>query len=186
MFLTSIVIVIISCIIIYIRKIYKLYDYFKCRQIPGPTPRLFYGHFKEFWSTESYSKQLQTWTHQYGPIYGVFEGTKPMFVVSDINFLQEVYIEQFLLFHSRPLSTIMRIENDGKIHLFRATGSRWCRQRNVINSMFSKTNLNITTQLVNDCVNTMLTKLSNIATNKNVEIDIFNFYKQMTMDVICK
>ncbi|CAF3201353.1 unnamed protein product [Rotaria socialis] len=187
MLLTSIFIVTIACIVIfYLWTINRLYDYFKCRNIPGPLPRFFYGHNKEFWSTETYSKQLQEWTRQYGSIYGLFEGTIPMYVVSDADFLQEVYIKQFSSFHSRPISRIMRVENDGKIHLSRATGKRWRYQRDIINLMFSTVKLNSLVPLMNDCLSTMLKKLSFGTRNSNVEINIFDSYKHMTMDVICR
>ncbi|CAF0862115.1 unnamed protein product [Rotaria sordida] len=184
MFLTIVFVATIACLIAtYFWRINRQYDYFKCRNIPGPPPRFFYGHYKEFWSTETYSKQLQKWTRQYGSIYGLFEGIKPMYVVSDVNFLQEIYIKQFSSFHSRSISKIMRVENDGKIHLFRATGTRWRHQRDIFNLMFSTAKLNTMIPSINDCLNTMLNK---IARNKNKEINIFDFYKRMTMDIICR
>jgi cytochrome P450 len=187
MFLTITLITVVVCLVaVYLWTINNSYNYFKRHGIPGPPHRFFFGHFKILWSTKSLSKQLQQWTRQYGPIYGLFAGTRPMYIVSDVDFLQEVYIKQFSSFHSRAASRILRVEKDGNIHLFRASGERWRRQRHVINPTFSSAKLKIMSPLVNGCIEAMLNKVSQIADNKDKEINIYELYKRMTMDVICK
>lgn len=109
------------------------YDYFKRRNISGPTPRFFYGHYKEFWSTDTYSKQLQEWTRQYGPIYGLLEGTRHMYVVSDVDFLQEVYIKKCSSFHSRLIPKILQGNNINEEFIY----SEQQEQNGVVNDMLS-------------------------------------------------
>jgi len=92
----------ISLLIYYYFTLKSHYDYFKRRNIPGPKPKLFFGNYLSIWSTPLFSEQIPKWTAEYGPIYGIFEGTRPIYVVSDVDFLQEVYIKQFSKFHSRP------------------------------------------------------------------------------------
>ncbi|CAF1467819.1 unnamed protein product, partial [Rotaria sordida] len=152
----------------------------------SPT-RFFFGHYKILWSLKSLSKQLQEWTRQYGSIYGLFVGTKPMYVVSDVDFLQEVFIKQFSSFHSRDIPEILRNENDGIIHLFRATGARWRRQRYVINPTFSSAKLKLMSPLVNECIQAMLNKLAQMRdSEQHQEVNIYDLYKRLTMDVICR
>jgi cytochrome P450 family 13 len=177
---------VVCLIAAYIWVIHSSYDYFKRHGIPGPPHRFFFGHFKDLWAASSFSKQIQTWTKQYGSIYGLFEGTRPMYVVSDVDFLQEVYIKQFSSFHSRRLPIILRLQTGNKIHVLGATGARWRRQRHVINPTFSTGKLKLMSPLVNESIEAMLTKLTEIVHNKNTEINIYELYKRMTMDVICK
>jgi cytochrome P450 len=187
MVLTIVLVTIAICLIVAcVWIINSRYNYFKRRNISGPPPRFFYGHYKEFWSTDTYSKQLQEWTRRYGSIYGLFEGTRPMYVVSDVDFLQEVYIKQFSSFHSRSIPKILQGNSNKKVHLFRATGAKWRRQRHVINPTFSAAKLKLMSPLVNGCIKVMLNKVSEIAYDKKKEINIYNLYKRMTMDVICK
>ncbi|CAF4626543.1 unnamed protein product, partial [Rotaria sp. Silwood2] len=160
--------------------------YFKHRGILGPPHHFLFGHYKTLWSTKSFSKQIQEWTRQYGSIYGLFLGRRPMYVVSDVDFLQEVYIKQFSSFHSRAIPRIFRIETDGKIHLFRANGETWRRQRHVINPTFSSSKLKSMTSLVNKCITALLNKISQITDDKQKETNIYELYKRLTMDVICK
>jgi hypothetical protein len=104
MFLTLILLTVVLCLIVaYLWNLKCQYDYFKRHNIPGPPPTFLFGHYLTFWSTDSYSRQLEQWTKQYGSIYGLFEGSRPMYVVSDVDFIQEVYIKQFASFHSRRL-----------------------------------------------------------------------------------
>jgi cytochrome P450 len=183
MFLTIILITAVACLLaIYLWTINNRYDYFKRRGIPVPPYRFFFGHYKELWSTQSFSKQLQTWTRQYGSIYGLFEGSRPLYVVSDVNFLEEVYIKQFSSFNTRRLSLLIRRVIGHRIHLFRANGPTWRRHRHVINPTFSSAKLKLMTPLIDGCIEAMLKKLP----EKNTEINIYELYKRMTMDVICE
>ncbi|CAF3454223.1 unnamed protein product [Rotaria socialis] len=185
----TLTIVLFSCfiffIIVYLRTINNSYDYFKRSGIPGPPHRFFFGHYLDLWSVNSVSKKFQEWTRQYGSIYGLFVGTTPMYVVSDVDFLQEVYIKQFSSFHSRRLPILLRLQRGNRIHLLGATGLRWRRQRHVINPTFSAAKLKLMMPLVNKCIEAMLKKLSEIACDKEQEINIYTLYKRMTMDVIC-
>jgi len=187
MFLTiTLISLIIGLISIYLWTINNRYNYFKCRGIPGPPHQFFYGHFKTLWSTKSFSKQIQEWTRQYGSVYGIYAGSRPMYIVSDVEFLQEVYVKQFSSFHSRAIPRVLRVENDSNIHLFRATGDRWRRQRHVINPTFSSAKLKLMSPLVNGCIEAMINKLSEVSDNQKKDINIYELYKRMTMDVICK
>jgi hypothetical protein len=67
-----------------------------------------------------FSSQIQAWTRQFGPIYGLFEGTRPMYVVSDVDFLQEVFIKQFSSFHSRRTNFFFSIRKKHGTSLFSA------------------------------------------------------------------
>ncbi|CAF1133137.1 unnamed protein product [Rotaria sordida] len=130
------------------------HDYFKRLGISGPQHRFFFGHYKDLWSVKSISRQLQEWICQYSSIYGLFVGTTLMYV----GFLQEVYIKQFSLFHSRNIANILRIEDSERVHLFRASGARWRRRRHVLNPIFSSAKLKLMSTLVHGCIEVMLNK----------------------------
>ncbi|CAF2404456.1 unnamed protein product [Rotaria sp. Silwood2] len=187
MILTIALISIVICIIAaYIWSINNRYDYFKRLGISGPPHHFFFGHYKILWSIKSLSKQLQEWTRQYGSIYGLFMGTTPMYVVSDVDFLQEVYIKQFSSFHSRIIARALRTESPGRVNLFRSIGARWRRQRHVLNPTFSSAKLKLMSPLVNRSIGAMLNKISQITNNEHKEINIYDLYQRLTMDVICR
>lgn len=182
MLFTSILFAVVICLIFtYLWNIKSKYEYFKRRNLPGPPPTLPFGHYLNLWSTSSYSRKLENWTKQYGSIYGLFEGTRPMYVVSDVDFLQEVYIKQFGSFHSRRLPFIMKPILGQKAHLLAAHGNTWRRQRHVINPTFSVAKLKLMSPLVNQCIQRLMNKLD----EQNEEFNIYDMYKRLTMDIIC-
>jgi len=187
MLLTIVLLTCIICLItIYAWLMNKSYDYFKRHGISTPSYRFFFGHYRDLWSVASFSKQLENWTKKFGSIYGLFLGTTPMYVVSDADFLQEVYIKQFSAFQSRHLPIILRLQTGHKIHLFRASGAQWRRQRHVLNPTFSATKLKLMSPLVDGCIESMLKKLDETRADNSTEINIYTLYKRMTMDVICR
>ncbi|CAF3464471.1 unnamed protein product, partial [Rotaria sp. Silwood2] len=99
----------ISLVFYYLWTLKSNYDYFKRRNIPGPPPKLFFGHYLSIWSTLSFNRQIPEWTRKYGSLYGIFQGTRPIYVASDVDFLQELFIKQFSLFHSRPMNFLVRM-----------------------------------------------------------------------------
>ena len=183
MLFTLIAVKILLClIVVYLWQLKSKYDYFKKRGLPGPSPTFLFGHYLTFWSTSSYSRVLEKWTKQFGSIYGVFEGSRPMYVVSDVDFIQEVYIKQFAAFNSRRLPFMMKPVAGNKIHMFVAGGARWRRQRLVINPTFSTAKLKAMSPMVGQCIRSLMNKL----TEKNDEFDIYELYGRLTLDVICK
>ena len=161
-------------------------SYFKRRGIPGPDYDFLFGHFKTIWGTKSFSRVIQNWTQQYGSIYGILAGQTPVYVTSDVDFIQEVYVKQFSSFNSRNIEKILQIQTDGNVHLFRSSGATWRRQRHVINPSFSSAKLKLMSSLVNQCIDAMLEKVSQVANSENPSVNIYELYKRLTMDVICK
>ncbi|UJR16825.1 hypothetical protein I4U23_003724 [Adineta vaga] len=183
MYLTIILFLCVVCLIAgYLLILKSRYSYFRLRDIPGPSPTFFLGHFGTIWSTKSYSRQLQSWTQQFGSIYGLFEGTRPFYVVSDIDFLQQVFVQQFSSFNSHRTSFLYQLSKT--VHLIGANPTRWHRQRHAINPAFSSAKLKLMAPLVDQCIDSFLEKLSEIE-KQNHEFDIYKLYQRLTMDVIC-
>lgn len=181
-----VVIALITCFIvlltIYFRILSTRYSYFEQRGIPTPTFGFFYGNYKSIWSSKQLTRQLQLWTQQYGSIYGLYLGTRPMYVVSDVNFLQEVFIKQFSSFHSRRVPFIMRKSRGKMVHLLGASGDIWHRQRHILNPAFTSAKLKGMTPTIYKCIDSLMVKLG----EQHEDFNIYMLYKRLTMDVICK
>jgi cytochrome P450 len=165
----------------YLFLIRQRYQYFSERGILTPPFRFFFGHFKTLWNVKSFHCQLESWTKQYGKIYGIYQGTIPTFVVSDPHFLQEVFVKQFSVFQGRrDVFAGNRVPN-----VLTSSGAKWRRHRHVINPTFSAAKLKLMSPLINGCINDLMEKLVDHVTN-STELNIYLYYKRMTMDVICK
>jgi cytochrome P450 len=165
----------------YLFLLRQRYQYFSARGIPTPSFHFFFGHFRALWKATSYHRQLESWTKQYGKIYGIYEGSLPIFVVSDPDFLQEVFIKQFPVFPARKASLFDKAGHN----VFSSSGQKWRRQRHLINPTFTAAKLKMMSPLINGCINDLMEKLPDHAGNGD-EFNIYLYYKRMTMDVICK
>ncbi|CAF2085859.1 unnamed protein product [Rotaria magnacalcarata] len=182
MFITSVLLcTFIALLINHVRTLKSRYNYFVQWNIPGPPPEFFFGHLLTLWNASLSFEQIRDWTHRYGSIYGIFEGTHPVYIVSDIDFLQEVYIKQFSSFHSRPLNFLAGILQGKGSHLVFAQGNQWRRQRHVINPTFTPAKLKIMKPLMNKCIQLLMVKLDEM---NDQEFNIFILYKRLTMDVL--
>ncbi|CAF5047433.1 unnamed protein product, partial [Rotaria sp. Silwood1] len=138
-----------------------------------------------FWSTSLLTYQFKTWTRQYGSIYGLFEGTRPLYIVSDVEFLQEVFIKQFSAFHSRRLPFIHKKSSGNKVNLITANGPKWYRQRHVINPSFTSAKLKLMEPMIHGCIDSFMKKIEEYCESKRQDFNIYILYKRLTMDVIC-
>ncbi|CAF1636168.1 unnamed protein product, partial [Rotaria sp. Silwood1] len=108
----------------------QLYRYFSRRGIPTPPFHFFFGHLKTLWNTPAFHRQLESWTKQYGKIYGIYQGTTPTFVVSDPDFLQEVFVKQFAAFQGRREV----LKGIGVHNVFSSSGTPWRRHRSLVHA----------------------------------------------------
>ena len=174
-------IVLIGLVTYYLLLLHQRYQYFDQVGIPTPPFRFLLGHLQTLWKSKSFYRQLENWTKQYGKIYGIYQGTIPTLVVSDPDFLQEVFVKQFASFHGRrtnPLTS--RSQN-----VFFSWGEQWRRQRHIISPTFSAAKLKLMSPLINGCIDNAMAKLvDHVETGQ--EFNIYLYYKRMTMDVICR
>ncbi|CAF3367862.1 unnamed protein product [Rotaria sp. Silwood2] len=178
------IIAILLIILIFVAYVQRQHGYFVRANIPGPPPTFLLGNLPPLWRASNSFRQLETWTGLYGKIYGMFEGTLPIYVVSDVDFLEEVFIKKFDNFssHKPVLGALPR--KDKRVHLFDAYGPRWRRQRRVINPTFSKAKLTQMVPLLNGCIDELMKILAPFADDKALDIDIRPLYARMYMDAL--
>ncbi len=184
-----ILILLIFIILFLVVVVYLTYDrfcYFSKRSIPcPPMPSVIFGHLPDLWSAKLYSEQLQKWTRQYGSVYGLFQGTRPVYVVSDIKFIEEVFITQFARFYSRGPhlgSEILGKEYDNI--LTTNTAEIWKRQRKILNPAYSGAKIRRLLPTIDTCINIFIERLA--STQNGTVINVFEMFKRLTIDIICK
>ena len=113
--------------------------YWSRRGINGPAPRLFYGNWDGLDKMENPGVlQIAEWTkvskkvdiqntsgrfiskttgkwlsahllQKYGKVYGMYEGTRKVLVVSDLDMLQQLFLKKFEYFYGRKVTLLQRI-----------------------------------------------------------------------------
>lgn len=166
--------------------IYNRFCYFSIRSIPNPPiSSLIFGHLSDLWSARSYSEQLHEWTLEYGSVYGIFEGLHPVYVVSDLKMIQEIFVTQFQRFYARRTPLSNRILGVERLHVFATNSSeQWKRQRTILNPAFSTYKMKRLVPTIDSSINIFMEKLSLQKNEKS--LNILELYKRLTMDIICK
>nr|QEV83793.1 cytochrome P450 [Brachionus rotundiformis] len=165
----------------YLIKIWNSYQFFKKRGIKTPEYRFFWGNNLELTKNSNYSDVIRNWTKKYGKTYGYYEGHQPIFVTSDLDVIQEVFLKQSSNFAGRKKQIFTRNDNAPDHMLFTASRSRWKIMRNIMNPTFSSAKLKELGPLLIKCTDRMTQTMEN---NTEIEIDISEFFKRFTMDSI--
>jgi hypothetical protein len=175
--------IICSLFNIYLFNAYRSYRRLKKTiHLPGPPSRFFFGNTDELWSTNYFSRLLQTWTNIYGKTYVYFEGHIPVYVSSDVEFLQQVFVKQFFAhFVERKKTPFERHVDERLTNLVSANGVSWKHQRHIINPAFSSGKLKGINQLMNRCINNFIALAEQ---HDNDEFDIFDMYKRLCLDIL--
>ncbi|XP_076328734.1 cytochrome P450 3A5-like [Tachypleus tridentatus] len=164
----------------------KQTKFFEDLGIPGPKPHLITGNLREYISKGFTTCQVE-WTNKFGNCVGYFLGTKPILLIGEPDILRDIQIKEFLSFADRPPSipggqTPVGLASDALIAL---KGQSWKRVRNVLTPAFSSSKLKQLTQLINDAVNILLNKIREKASSGQ-RFDIYQFYEQITLDIISR
>lgn len=181
LYLIILFLALILCIIYLIYIIHYYHKYFKEQGIvTPPLSSYLYGHFLLLWNCERFSEQLHKWTKIYGSIYGLVAGTRPVYIVSDVHFLEKVFISEFSKFNGRHIPLLTHILGKNRLHVFASSGDQWRRHRQILVPAFSSIKLKEMSLRMNECIKTF------VNLTKNDDIDILFRLKQFTLDVICK
>ncbi|CAI2327041.1 unnamed protein product [Caenorhabditis sp. 36 PRJEB53466] len=130
--------------------------------------------------------RLQKWTKEYGPYYGITEGTQKTLITSDPDFVNEVFVKQFDNFHGRKTTALQGDPNKNKrVHLLAAQGHRWKRLRTLSSPTFSNNSLRKILGSVEDSAVEVMRLLEEKG-GKGETLDMLDFYQEFTLDVIGK
>ncbi|CAF1157375.1 unnamed protein product [Adineta ricciae] len=177
-----IILLLLGCFLAFNR--YRDYQYFKERGIPTPPFNFLFGHLLKMWSADSFAHQLQKWTVQHGKIYGIFAGSSPIYIVSDVDFLEQVFIKQFSNFYRHATDVTEHTVTKSKRGLLIASGNQWRRQKQIVGSIIS-TGMKQMNSLFDKCINDMLVTLETSTNTDNEEFNIYPLYKATFWNMAC-
>lgn len=164
-----------------------IWSFWMRKGIKGPRGLPFFGIINAFQSYEKpWILRLGDWTKEYGPMYGFTDGVEKTLVVSDPEFVHEVFVKQFDNFYARKQNPLQGDpDKDPRIHLVTSQGHRWKRLRTLASPTFSNKSLRKIFSTVEESVAEMMRHLEK-GTAGGKTIDILEYYQEFTMDIIGK
>lgn len=132
---------------------FRLYEHYG---IPGPKPRLFDGNLRDFRTGEVPFRVQESFRKKYGKIYGFFIGDEPSMVITDLEILKAIFLNDTSdCFTERSRLLIKNVMAHGILF---AKYPRWKLMRRVMSPLFSSYTIRgeSSTQFVENSVKRMI------------------------------
>ncbi|GIX98717.1 cytochrome P450 3A8 [Caerostris darwini] len=156
------------------------FDYWKKRGIPYVEPVPFFGNtFKLLWKP-NHEIELERYRTM-GPLYGHFEGSRPLLSVADLNLVREVLVKEFPSFSSRRAVFSGNGVVDSMLPSLR--GEDWKRVRSIVSPTFTTGKIRRMVNIIKDCSQTLIENLKKISEHKK-PFSARELYGAFSMDVI--
>ncbi|GBM45922.1 Cytochrome P450 3A21 [Araneus ventricosus] len=156
------------------------FDYWEKIGIPYVKGIPFFGSTYELLWKPIHELEFERY-RKYGPLYGHFEGSRPLLSVGDPNLIREVLVKEFFSFSSRrPVesgNTIM----DAMLPALR--GEDWKRVRSIVSPTFTTGKIRRMMSIVKQCCQTLLQNLQKVS-DKGKSYKVKELYGAFSMDVI--
>lgn len=163
-----------------LRRRWRRLQFFKERGIPGPTPHLLWGHYREL--SSDHFNWINKWSEEFGGTFGVFWGDKPFLVTRDLDVAKEVLIKQFPKFTNRGKQ--FALEDVHPLELFSFVDDpQWKPLRSALTPGFSSKKIKEMTPLVLQSVDGLESNLKEFSSKGEV-FNVYPLLKRFTIDNI--
>lgn len=167
-------------------KISNKYKFFKKLGIDGPKPWMFLGNLPDIFIKQDFRKRDQEWA-KYGPIFGIFFGSQPQFVITDPEVIVQICIKDSDVFtdHFNADELMNKIQRKFLVAL---KGEEWKHVRGLISPTFSTGRIRRMYQLIEECGRdlelNLLEKFSGSSDSRYITVNIKDLFNLYTMDAI--
>ncbi|GLT55020.1 hypothetical protein SLA2020_281740 [Shorea laevis] len=178
----------------------KIEDHFSKQGIRGPPYRFFIGNVKELGGmmlkassqpmpfSHNIVPRVLSFYHHWKKIYGatflVWFGPTVRLTIADPDLIRDIFTskaEFYEKIEAHPL--VKQLEGDGLLSL---KGEKWAHHRKIITPTFHMENLKLLIPVVAKSVVDMLEKWSAMSDSGEVEIEVSEWFQNLTEDVITR
>ncbi|KAF1749005.1 hypothetical protein GCK72_025472 [Caenorhabditis remanei] len=182
---------ILLCLILLIVGYFGIHQTYWWRNgIKGPRGLPFIGSFYEVADVNHpRGFVLHEWTKKFREVYGYYEGTIPVLVVSNLGMLQELLSKKFDNFYARKLTNMIHGDMESTaeeplVNLFVSRGSRWKRLRALATEGFTSKSLRQMHDTMEDSAINMVDLM--LKHEDGAAFNIHEYFQEFTYDVISR
>ncbi|KAG8176926.1 hypothetical protein JTE90_018709 [Oedothorax gibbosus] len=159
----------------------KNHDYWKKYNIPVIKPLPLLGNVWDLTRLPMHEIEYERY-FKYGPIFGYFEGTKPVLSVGDPALVRDILVKDFTTFSTRRFLETGNEVFDKMLSALKGD-EEWKRIRAIVTPTFTTGKIKRMLSIFKDCSNT-LTKNFRTLSAEGKYIDAKSLYGAFTMDII--
>ncbi|GIY47674.1 cytochrome P450 3A21 [Caerostris extrusa] len=156
------------------------FDYWKKRGVPYVKPVPFFGNTFKLLYKPFHELELERY-RKMGPLYGHFEGSRPLLSIADLNLVREVLVKEFPSFSNRRQTISGNTVIDSMLPTLR--GEDWKRVRSIVSPTFTTGKIRRMVSIIKDCSQTLLQNLKKVSEHGK-SFGARELYGAFTMDVI--
>lgn len=167
----------------------NIYSFWNNKGVRGPKPTPIIGHLLQIFSQDR-TKRQSIWQKEYGKVFGLYEGTKPVLMISDADVFYQICIKDFDIF---PNHAEFKLMNEyQKNFLFSLRDNNWRRVRSTMTPTFTSGKIKRMFKLMDVCGDDLihlfeeqLDDISRMPRNdSSKEINLKDLYSMYSMDAI--
>lgn len=127
----------------------RKFQFWSSRGVDGPSPVPLFGSSWAMWRESMVDMDIRN-RHLYGRVYGTYEGTTPVLVVTDPSLIQFVYNSSFANFTDQFTEQLTRSPHQVEMkNIVVSVGDEWRRYRSIVNRAMATSRLNDMTKGIN-------------------------------------
>ncbi|CAG2113902.1 unnamed protein product, partial [Medioppia subpectinata] len=166
------------------RHLSRTFGFFDTLGLKGPKPVVIFGNLLDLLFVSKPDLEVQR-TKQFGKIYGIFEGSKPLVQVSEPDIIKQILVKDFRVFNTKP-----RITNVGhpviESMLITTRGDTWRRARTAVSHGFTVARMRKQYVPVRQCVSEYLLPVLYTHADSRAPCDLKRVYSCFALSCITR
>ncbi|RDD36405.1 Cytochrome P450 3A31 [Trichoplax sp. H2] len=156
-------------------------QFFKRLGVPTPPAYPIVGTLLADMEKDTANHQLQQiQIKKYGSVYGMFLGSRPAYMVADLDMIKQILIKDFSKCPNRAAMLNIPQKEEGIVTL---RDERWKHVRTILNPTFTTSKMKHMLPIMTDSIHILLKKMEKIV-DTDQSIDIAEWLKLLSMEII--
>ena len=183
--MSELLLILVAGIVVTAGYVYWFYErcfsYWKERGVAGPKPIIPMGNMHTVMK-KSWDQLYNDWMKCHGETFGIFEGWRPVLVITKPEDVKDVTVKSFHKFINRRY---LGGDNDGRKILFFRDDDDWKRMRTVMSPAFSSGKMKLMYPLMLKCLSSFMNHVDQMV-NNGAPISCKKLYGKLTSCVIAR
>ena len=158
----------------------RAYRFWRRQGVDGPPPVIPFGNSEDNMKGRTHELDMQH-VARYGRVFGLYQGTTAVLVVTDPEILKDVLVRDFHVFADRATKFYHRIERQ---HLMSSNGKCWRDMRNIMTPTFTSGKMKVMHQLIMSAVSNLLQHVQRKLVSGSADFNNKQLYSDLTLGVI--